>query len=508
MKKLLLVLLGVGLLAAKDDAGTKKTKPPFPLGKETTYVTEPLDADGYIDYVAALNERLRRGATPANNANVLLWKAFGPHPERSNMPDDFFKWLGTEPLPEHGDYFISLWHYEKKRLGNDPIFEELQRCSQRPWTAKQNPDLAGWLKANEKPLALVLQASRRTHYYSPLVPKKGNKDAARLQQTLMPGVQTCRELASTLTARAMLHVGEGRFEDAWQDLLTCHRLGRLVARGATAIDLLVGLVIDRFAANADLAFLDHLTWKAERIKDCLLDLQKLPSMSLVADKVDLGERFMFLDSIVMVDRYGSEALESMDGVEPGKAANPIENFFFRVAIDWEPVLRIGNRSFDHLAQALRVKDRDTREKQLDQIVKELDKLNTNPKKSINRKVMGKNIGTIWIGLLIPSLSNVQRARDRGEQLQNNLYLAFALAANRREHDQYPKELDALAPKYLPNVPQDLFSSKPLIYRVAENGYLLYSVGVNGRDEEGRGPHDDPPGDDLSVRMPLPKVTRK
>jgi hypothetical protein len=40
------------------------------------------------------------------------------------------------------------------------------------------------------------------------------------------------------------------------------------------------------------------------------------------------------------------------------------------------------------------------------------------------------------------------------------------------------------------------------------GYLLYSVGVNGKDDGGRQFDDDPPGDDLSVRMPLPELKRK
>jgi len=43
----------------------------------------------------------------------------------------------------------------------------------------------------------------------------------------------------------------------------------------------------------------------------------------------------------------------------------------------------------------------------------------------------------------------------------------------------------------------------LIYRLEHDGYLLYSVGVNGLDDDGRGPDDQPRGDDLSVRMPPP-----
>ena len=121
---------------------------------------------------------------------------------------------------------------------------------------------------------------------------------------------------------------------------------------------------------------------------------------------------------------------------------------------------------------------------------------------------GKLVSDILASMLVPSVRKAQDSADRAQQTHNNLILAFALARYQREHGHYPKELAALAPKYLERIPQDLFSGQPLIYRPKENGYLLYSVGVNGKDEDGRGYEDVPPGDDLSVRMPLSELPRK
>ena len=97
--------------------------------------------------------------------------------------------------------------------------------------------------------------------------------------------------------------------------------------------------------------------------------------------------------------------------------------------------------------------------------------------------------------------------DRSEQVHRNLRIAFALAAYHSDNNRYPAKLNDLAPKYLAAVPDDLFSGKPLIYRVTDKGYLFYSVGINGKDEEGRSLDDDPAGDDLPVRMPLPELKR-
>ena len=74
-------------------------------------MTGPLLADGRVDYIAALNSRLRQGVTPANNANVLFWKAFGPRPEGGTMPPEFFEWMGIEAPPERGDYYIDEFRY-------------------------------------------------------------------------------------------------------------------------------------------------------------------------------------------------------------------------------------------------------------------------------------------------------------------------------------------------------------------------------------------------------------
>ena len=121
------------------------------------------------------------------------------------------------------------------------------------------------------------------------------------------------------------------------------------------------------------------------------------------------------------------------------------------------------------------------------------------------KTKGKVIGGVLFCLLMPAARKMQNSYDRNEQIQRNLQVAFALAAYHRDHGDYPAKLGDLAPKYLPSVPDDVFSGKPLIYRPAEKGYLFYSVGTNGVDDGGRSADDDPKGDDLPVRMPLPEL---
>ncbi len=88
-------------------------------------------------------------------------------------------------------------------------------------------------------------------------------------------------------------------------------------------------------------------------------------------------------------------------------------------------------------------------------------------------------------------------------MRNLTQLAFALAAFRGDNAAFPTKLVNLAPKYITSIPKDLFSDGELNYRADGDGYLLYSVGVNGRDDGGKGLEDDKSQegwDDIAVRM--------
>jgi hypothetical protein len=501
-----------------------KPAPKLPLGKETTYVTGPLDRQGYIDYEAALNAELSRGVTADNNANVLLIQALGPAPEGGDgLPLSYFKWLDIPPLPKEGNYFLSLGRFTRDTLSLTDaqvaaVVEQQGATMTRPWAAKDNPVIAEWLKANEKPLALVVEATKRPRYYNPLVTGKKDGEAASLIGVLLPSVQKCRELNAALTARAMLRVHEKQFDAAWADLLASHRLGRLMTQGGTIIESLVGIAIGQIANTATLAYLDQVPLSAKQIRERLAELQQLPPLSPFADRIHLGERFMGLDSMQFIRRNGMEALRNLADGLPADKPTP-EQLKAMNLIDWAVGLKELNRSYDRMVAAARLPDRPARQKefaaieqelsrlkkegldpeQLNQLLEKPDKLNQQVSLAITRSLMV---------LLLPALQRVQAAYDRSDQVNRNLQVAFALAAYRAETGRYPAQLAELAPKYLAAVPGDQFSGKPLIYRAEGNGYVLYSVGQNEKDDGGKGFDDDPPGDDLRVRMPLPPLKRQ
>jgi hypothetical protein len=121
-----------------------------------------------------------------------------------------------------------------------------------------------------------------------------------------------------------------------------------------------------------------------------------------------------------------------------------------------------------------------------------------------RNAISERVGRVFVSLLVPAISAAALAEDRGTMQFELIRLAFALAAYHAERGAYPAKLADLAPKYVAEIPKDIFNASELHYRQDGGGYLLYSVGVNGKDDGGKGYGDRKEGedwDDLVVRVP-------
>ncbi len=86
---------------------------------------------------------------------------------------------------------------------------------------------------------------------------------------------------------------------------------------------------------------------------------------------------------------------------------------------------------------------------------------------------------------LPMIQAWAEVRNRAIARRDSARTAVAIERYRLQHGAPPKALDALAPELLPEVPLDPFDGKPLRYRVDEDGYRIYSVGLDGIDQGGQ-----------------------
>ncbi len=273
--------------------------------------------------------------------------------------DKYCKMLDIQPLPAKGDYYVRLDKYaqglkaaKKPAAGTDekdaPVALETTGPGHEAALVEEgipHPGrLAGRQRETPGTAGRGLEAPRR---YDPLISSDGSVFMA-----ILPGVDQYREASRALTARAMLLANAGKVGEAWQDLLACHRLARLTGQGPTLVEALVAIAVDATACAADQALLQHPGLTSEQIAKMQADLDRLPPMPKMVDKIDVAERFIYLDCVGTVARRGLSALGNLTGgSHPESVFKPLIDAAAGVTIDWDQVLRTGNSWFDRLVAA-------------------------------------------------------------------------------------------------------------------------------------------------------------
>ena len=479
------------------------------ISRETTYLLGPLDPDGTVNYLAAVNARLSKGVTRENNAAVLLIQVAGPR----HLSPDFvrlgLKILQLPPPPETGHYFVGLEAFEKsqaEKSGREPVAREalrkrLAQAMEAPWSATGHPFIDKWLKANERPLSLVAEATRRPRYYLPIVPRQRPPHllAARAP-TLASG-----EISRALAARAMLKAGAGDTTSAREDLMALHRWARLVAQLPSTGDRIRACWLETHACRAAIALARGRRLTGVQAKRHLADLQGLPPLPRYVKPVDEFERLRELEIAALLIRKGPRAFMGIK--DPGAQGDD------RTLVDGDLLLRTINVWYDRYVEALRKPTFPERKAALVALRLDLKKLEqrlrttyvpTDPKADsgdlylTGMKALGRAKGRspreisrgfaeflviLWLGGDL--LSRMPAFVDRHAMESRLAQVCLALAVHRAEKGGYPAELSALKPRYLKTIPKDLFTEKRLKYGCVGKGYLLYSVGENMKDDGGR-----------------------
>jgi hypothetical protein len=507
----LLILLPLLLLVLRFGTGSWDPSS-LMVSPQTTVITGPVGPEGYPDYVATLDAQTREGITPDNNAVVLLVRALGPPDLAVKLQPKFFKRLGIAP-PTQANYLVSWANYCKtiptdgqnvRQTAADwfqSLLEIQDQAAERPWRRGEFPHLAKWLDANAGPLDLIAEASRRPKYYAPLV---SDQNPPSVFSSLLPLTQASREAALALVVRAMLRLNEKQYQAAWDDLMACRRLGRLVGQGPLLVEALVGYAIEGLAVSGQMKFLAEAELTAEEWATLQRDVASLPPRAPLADKIDRGERFGGLDLILAVARQGPKALT---GVTPGNLDNPLTGILLR-GIDWNVPLATLNEWMDRFVAAFKIESPKERALAMETVQDDLHAMVGRSKEpwSIARAVASRRrasekIGDIFVALMMPAISAVFQAEARIKTNDDLLVIGLALARYKAEQGKYPEKLEQLVPSILKALPADAFASTPFVYKKRGNGYLLYSLGANQTDEGGKGYDQD--GDDLVIEIPRP-----
>ncbi len=505
-----------------DDELTPAEQIGLEIGRDTTVITGPINEFGYPDHLRWLDAQMAEGVAPDENFWVGMWQACGnmdlsssEHIHEVEVRLGISIGLERKLVGLH-----DLYGDDEARL--QVLYDHQNQVSQRPWTRDEFPEIAEWLDSNAEVLALVREACARPKAYSPLISGEG---ASPLISVLLPHVQQTREVARLLSARAMLKLGEGDSAGAWEDLLTSHRLAHHLGKGWTMIERLVGVAIHAIAQQPTCHWLSQSDLSPE---DLLAHWEELaPAIEPIsfAECVDVGERFMFIDTVLALQTGVVSSRELFPMFEPsavlsdgGSAAedemsrilSQLHSARFRIydlvlfGADINETLRYGNRMYDEFHQAMSSPVHLERIAMLTGRSAEQarnESIASSPESLLAEYFLASDEefeqlpARMMTGMLTPAVRSCEEAQTRMEGKVVSLQAAFAVKIAMATTGEIPESLAAVASlgDAVPAIPRDPFTGGELHMHEDFRGIVIYSFGTDGEDDLGFTWGDHPDG---------------
>jgi hypothetical protein len=364
--------------------------------------------------------------------------------------------------PEQGDYLVDFDKFLKRKglEDHEAPMEALTRCQNRAWKTADEPLIAEWLRANEAPLKLCVEATKRKRCVAPFV---APADKPLLLHVELGMIQGCRTVLSLLTARAMQHVGEGRIDAAFGDVDTAHRLGTLIGREArTMIESIVADAIRQGAYRTEQVLAFAAKPNDEYFRKRIAAAVYPPNLE-AADHIDQFERLVLLNITLYTMVYGGEMFHPPTTQLPNSfAAESIDEALRTVNqyVDkYVAALRKapGAKSIGELEDDLAKKTRAAKERR-DTFF--LFRASQPPHPRGPHAAAGEAYAETMLGLLLPAYGLSAHRKLRTTMHERQTILAYALAMHKAKHGRYPQKLDAKVLGVSPEVLIDPYSQKP------------------------------------------------
>jgi hypothetical protein len=394
------------------------------------------------DYVAELNRLVRPAADESQNAYPLYDKA-------------------VQLLKVNSDY-------------ND--VKEILRKGYEETTADEKGKIEKWLITNKEVFDLVIAASQKPYCW--MIYK--NKDPnSGMMGIVRPYLFEFRSLAQLLRWRAWLSAEQGHYEDSFNDLTVCYRLGRQIRQGnKTLIEQLVGIAIEDRSVGT--------------IRDILSE-HKIDSFALKTLQENL-ERAVANENFV-VD-FTAEKLFAYDEIQRCFTDSAFGSHLYLPRFKGWSAGMSGSETGPDFAMAFHILFTQPGKVKTRQMVDHLYDYWDNIARKTPAQIHSEMIegekefmkivkGNLLLEILTPAF---ERVVELGYRIRTDVQATVVIIALQRyEQDkgQYPDSLnDLIAAGFLKELPIDPWSDKPLIYRKTESSFTLYSVGLNFKDDDG------------------------
>jgi len=407
-----------------------------------------------VDYVASLSEQVRQGRDESLNAKPYF--------------DEAGKLADAQP-------FV----YE--------ILTDRQSWWPGDMNEPQRQAVAELLENGTEAFDLLSQGATKPGYWTDYRPQAGRTERASGQGPsldiaaqgltadvlagVMPSLSHYKKLARKLALRAPWRAWQGDVEGACEDCLSLHRIGWHMEGQGLLIEQMVGIAIEGLARGTIFTIVE----KAD-----------VPAGLLGSMQQKLQEQFCGQDAVV---RLEAEKIFWYDYVQktftddgagrgrPLKAALPL------VAGDWKGGL-LGLVTFSYPGRREMIR-------KIDEFYEETERLLRQTPWQAGRGDEAEKLREIatdsfLLGAVADSAVRLGHLAWRTRTGRRALVAILAVLRYQKDKGVYPDDLDALlAAEYIREIPIDPYSGRPLGYRKTADGFLLYSWGVNLKDDGGQ-----------------------
>ncbi len=336
------------------------------------------------------------------------------------------------------------------------------------------------LKQHDAALSELLMASQNR----PLSRFNVNYEEESKPAILVPHLAPVKNMVEVLRMRAIASLAAGKNEPAFSDVNLMLRLTESIDSEPFLISKLVRIACIEMSVTVIWEGLVGHSWTEEQLKALQT---RLSSYDLIKDGWYgfEGERQAGNHTIEFLRKYphmmGRIGYNS-GGVNLPYADGRERHWFKLIPSGWFFFEQVNyNTAYERLimSAASRTKDQiDLNKLKETSKAMELELSDRNPLKVIsNHRVLSY--------LLLPWVKNFSQKSVYAQSTIDLAIVALALERYHLKHQDYPANLDALVPEYVPVLPLDIAVQAPFKYeRQSKDAFRLWSVGWNQRDDGG------------------------
>ncbi len=423
---------------------------------------------------------------------VVVWLIASEAPVEYTAPS-----LASRPATPNPNAYNTYLRASTSLVCKDQTWEGLRSRLPTHSSSKKDPPIMKLLsllpRKNEGPLPPgVPAASNLTRLYSTIEKQaildanakalSGFREGLR-QEFLLPRLTgnqftksgKLRDLCRLISLQAIVYNESGEYGKAMMTSLDALKLGNDTARGGREIDALVSTAIQAIARKPAWDMVDSLSLL--ETKDAIARLDSIISETVPYKATMIEENQYILPQMVQFlnSRSWRNNIASMDLA--GKAVSAL------VFSDETPTWRDGVNYAVEYAKTYSTTRRGLFTGVKNDFSKQVEACDLAYPDFKKLKLRGSNkLSTVFVSV-------DEKARfeyENGRCLNDLLLLQLALHAYKLEHTRYPMKLSDLAPEYVKSLPMDPFSAgDEFKYGLTANGYLLYSIGPDTKDDDGK-----------------------